>query len=102
MNVFEKFLILIVFVFFVGSKMVFLFNYVEVIMGLLDEVGKIVGVVVVVEVVEKVDLDVGLLIKVVVVVVGFKGVGVLEEMLEKKDEVKVEGVEVVLEDGVVL
>lgn len=55
-------------------------------MGILNVVGEIVGVVVVVEGVEKLDLDVGFLIKVVVVVVGFKGVEVIEGMFEKKDE----------------
>lgn len=55
-------------------------------MGILDTVGEIAGAIAAVEALEKVDPDAGLLAKGAAAIAGFKGVGALEEMLEKKEE----------------
>ncbi|MFP3565919.1 hypothetical protein [Paraburkholderia sp. SIMBA_030] len=54
-------------------------------MGILEEVGKIVGAIAAVEAAEKVDPEAGLLTKGIAAVAGFEGAGALESLVEKKE-----------------
>lgn len=55
-------------------------------MGILDELGEVVGTVAAVEGAEKLDPDAGLLTKGLAAVAGFKGAGALESMVGKKED----------------
>ncbi|MFC5743506.1 hypothetical protein [Dyella tabacisoli] len=59
---------------------------VEVVMGILDTLGEVVGAVAAVEAAEKLDPNAGLLTKGLAAVAGFKGAGALESLVEKKEE----------------
>jgi hypothetical protein len=56
------------------------------IMGILEEAGKIAGAIAAVEATEKVDPDAGLLTKAAAAIGGFEGAKALENLVEKKED----------------
>jgi len=58
-------------------------------MGILDTVGELAGAFAAVEAAEKVDPNASILTKGIAAVAGFKGAGVLEGLVEKKDDEEV-------------